>query len=368
MARRFSLLFVVLLVLTACGNQSSTELPPPGERVPITSRAIASVMLDHLSAKTSRREATYVDEQSPPGYVGADFRYHGGGESDGDLVRVTLQRGGAVPACRDGVRCAALGRGVTLYWERQVPEEDPGYYAVTLKREGTLTVALVSGPRISADPRKAHPDPSVEALADLVRDERLRLRTSPQAVAAGEQVSHWEGGERAAGELDEVPNDDQTVVTGFVFGWDHQWRYVGPSPVKDLFGEGAIGGRAQVSAELEPVGPGTIDALAAPQPPRWLTRCLDGYTCWSRGAVHFAWRPAHGSDPGDAFLVHVSASGETAALHTVGRRLPAARKAAMGLSGYFMWGTDFTADDNVLRVGLTTTRERFEQAKRTAHG
>ena len=336
--------------------------------MPITSGAIAAVMLDHLSGRTTHRQATYVDESSSEDYVGADFRYHGGGEDDGDLVRVTLQRGKA-PACAPGEHCADLGGGARLHWELEEPEEDPGIVAVTFEREGTLAVALVSGPTISKDPRTSDIAPSGAALADLVRDPRLRLRTSPQVVAAGEQVAEWKGGERKPGELDKVRNNDQTVVTGFIFGWEHDWRYVGPSPLKKLFGPGTIGGRAAVSRELSPVGPGTVDALAAPQPPAWLGTCLKGYTCWSHGAEHFVWKPASGSDHGDAYLIHVARSGETVALHTDGRyALSEKRRAAMAASGYFLWGRDFFDDSQPLRVGLTTTRDRYEQALKTTHG
>jgi hypothetical protein len=124
-----------------------------------------------------------------------------------------------------------------------------------------------------------------------------------------------------------------------------------------------------VSKALQSVGPGTVDALAAPQPPEWLSRCLTGYLCWSHGAVHFVWKPASRSDPGDAFLVHVARSGETAVLHTQGHyRLTERRQAATAASGYFLWGTDFFDSESPLRVGLTTTRERYEQARRTTHG
>src|ERR1700712_5651033 len=134
MARRTRLALVLgLLALAAvasCGSASS------GDQVPITSRAIAAVMLDHLSAKTSHREATYVDEHSPRGYVGADFRYHGGGESDGDLVRVTLQQATRLPKCRE--HCADLDGSTQLRWDLVEPEEDPGIVAVAHEREGTL--------------------------------------------------------------------------------------------------------------------------------------------------------------------------------------------------------------------------------------
>jgi hypothetical protein len=354
--------------VTACGTTSSTGQAAGGDQVPITSRAIAAVMLDHISAKTSRREATYADETSPRDYVGADFRYHGDGESDGDLVRVTLQRRRSLPAC-ERVRCADLSGGAQLRWELLGPEEDPGIVALSVKRDDTLVTALVSGPEVTRDPRTMELQPSVDALTDLVGDPRLRLRTSPQVVADGRHVAHWSGGERQSGELELVPNDDQTVVTGFISGWEDGWRYVGPSPLKKLLGPGAIGGRATVSKALQPVGPGTVDAVAAPQPPPWLTRCLAGYICWRRGAIHFVWKPASRSDPGDAFLVHVARSGETAVLHTKGHyRLSQRRQAAMAASGYFLWGTDFFDPESPLRVGLTTTRERYEQARKTTHG
>ena len=372
MARRTSVALVLGLVAlvgaTACGTTRSAGPAPGEQQAPITSRAIAAVMLDYISAKTSRREATYVDETSPRDYVGADFRYHGGAGSDGDLLRVTLQRAQSLPACERG-RCADLDGGVQLNWQLLVPEEDSGFVTLSLERKGTLITALVSGTDITRDPRTMELQPSVNALTELVSDPRLRLRTSRQAVADGRLVTHWSGGERQPRELDTVPNDDQTVITGFIYGWGYQWRYVGPSPLKRLFGPAAIGGRVTVSEALSPIGPGTVDALAAPQPPAWLSRCLAGYRCWSRGAMHFVWKPASGSDPGDAFIVHVARSGETSVLHTKGHyRLSERREAAMGSSGYSFWSSDFFDPESPLRVGLTTTRTRYEQARETTHG
>ena len=97
------------------------------------------------------------------------------------------------------------------------PEEDPGIVVLSLERDGTLITALVSGPDITRDPRAMELQPSVDTLSDLVGDPRLRLRTSPQALVDGQQVAHWSGGERQPGELDKVPNDDQTVITSFIF-------------------------------------------------------------------------------------------------------------------------------------------------------
>ena len=353
-------LFAVVsaVALAGCGDRSGA-----GGETAITPRAIAAVMLDHLPDDTTRRAATYVDETSPPGYVGADFRYGGDGESDGDLVRVTLQRGGDLPSCQDG-GCARLGNGVRLLWEEEAPEEDPGIVLLARRHDDAVVEVLLAGPKITGDPRRQALDPSVEALTELLTDSRLALTASAETVAAGRGVSRWGGGERDPVDLEQVPNDDRTVVTGFIYGWGDDWEYVGSAPGKGMLGPEAIGGRVRLGGGMGPVGPGFLDALAAPEPPEWLDSCLPEFQCWSRGADHFVWRPVSGKDPGEAWMVHVNDSGETVALHTVGRRLSEKRQQALGASGYFAYGQSFYDRDDPLSVGLTTTRERFEQASR----
>ncbi len=104
-------LATMLLVLAGCGDDTgaaSTE----GGTAALTARAVAAVMLDHLADDTTHRQATYVDEHSPPGLVGAALRYNGDGEDDGDLVEVTVARGKPEPCPTD--HCADLGGGVRL--------------------------------------------------------------------------------------------------------------------------------------------------------------------------------------------------------------------------------------------------------------
>ena len=98
--RRTTAVLVAMLLLAAgCGDQEgASDEPAPTGPAPLTSRAIAAVMLDHLSDDTTHRQATYVDEHTPRGLVGADFRYHGDGEYDGDLVEVTVYPGKPDPA------------------------------------------------------------------------------------------------------------------------------------------------------------------------------------------------------------------------------------------------------------------------------
>ncbi len=181
-------------------------------------------------------------------------------------------------------------------------------------------------------------------------------------------LSDWDGGEVDPATFEQVPNNDRTVVTGWIWGYGDAWKYVGPSPYKKHFGKGAIGGRVQVTGDMQVMRSGFIDALAAPQSPPWLeSGCLDGYRCETFRGVRLVWRPASGDDPGDAFVVHVRRSGETVAFHTVGNRLPDNVRGAAGPAGLWFWQTDLTQTKyNPLAISLTTTRERFEQAEELA--
>jgi hypothetical protein len=204
-------------------------------------------------------------------------------------------------------------------------------------------------------------------LGDLVVDPRLRLVTDGDTIAAGEALDDWEGGEVDPASLEKVAQTDATIVAGWIWGYGDEWRYVGPSPLKEVFGEQAIGGRIRVTGELGPLVSGFLDALAAPQPPGWLAEgCLPGYRCEERGGLHLVWRPADRDDPGDGYVVHVKESGETVAFHAVGNRLGPRWAGAFAQAGGAFWGGDLTSEDNPLAIGLTTTRERFEQAEETA--
>lgn len=369
---------VVLAVLLAgCGNLgASGSSASDGE---LTSRAVAAVMLDHLPDGTTRREATYVDETSPAGMVGADFRYGGDGESDGDLVRVTVDRQTMTP-CQDGktsndAPCAELDGGVLLSWDLEEPEEDPGI--VLLRRQndaGELVAVLLAGPIITEDPRKQELSPSVDELADLVRDPRLRLTPTAETLAAGEKVAKWKDGERDRSLFERVPNTDATIAVGWadVYGFPDEWDYMGPTPadVKVALGDGTIGGRVAVTKAYEPVGPGTVDVLAAPQVSDWLEDgCLPGFRCHRIEDFRLVWRPASGADPGEAYVVHVNEDGSVSAMHVVGPRLSEKPRKAGEWAGIWMFGPDLAGDnDPGVKIGMTTTRERFDAVVSANHG
>jgi hypothetical protein len=347
--------------LAACGD----DVPgaDSGSSGPLTARAVAAVMLDHLPEDTSSRRATYVDEHSPEGLVGADLRYSAGEGEEGDLVQVTVSKGKATPCGAGDERCAELDGGVVLRWEELAPEEDPGGVYVQVSHDGQLVSALAAGPAITGDPRDLDVEPSVETMVDLVQDPRLRLQSDGATFAAGEALDDWDGGEVDAASLEMVPQTDSSIVAGWIWGYGDDWRYVGPSPLKDVFGKGAIGGRVEVT-DMGPLSAGFLDALAAPQPPAWLgDGCLDGYLCEKRDGLHLVWRPAVGDDPGDAYVVHVLEDGETVAFHSAGNRLGPRWAGAFAPAGGPFWAGDLTYEENPLAIRLTTTKERFDQAE-----
>ncbi len=359
----------MLLVLAGCGDRDGAEATQEGS-AELTARAVAAVMLDHLADDTTHRQATYVDEHSPPGLVGARLRYNGDGEDDGDLVEVTVVRGEAEhEPCPSVDRCVELEGGVLLGWELVTPEEDPGVVGLQLRRDGEVITVMMSGPSITGDPRELELEPTVATMTELVQDPRLRLQTDAATVAAGEGVADWRGGEVDPASLEQVPNTDATVVTGWIYAYGDAWEYAGPSPYKGELGAEAIGGRVRITGDMQLLQSGFLDALAAPEPPAWLeSGCLDGYRCGTVQGVQGVWRPADGDDPGDAVLVAVRPGGETVAIHTVGNPIPADIVDAAYAAGLGFWASDLTDAEEHTAINLTTTRAKFENADEPANG
>jgi hypothetical protein len=197
MAGRTIVAGAVLGLLAACGDAASRTLPEEGERVPITQRAIAAIMLTHLPEDTSSRGPAYTDRSDEPGTLGADLRYSGDGEYDGDLLSTVVVPGTREVECEE--RCAELdtdmeGARLTLHWDLEAPEEDPGVVAVVLQREDEYAYVVQAGATITDDPRELDLEVSVDDMVAVAEDPWLRLRTSPDAVEAGEDLEEWDGG------------------------------------------------------------------------------------------------------------------------------------------------------------------------------
>ena len=203
-------LAALLLVTSGCGSE-----PGPGasETVPITPRTVAAIAISHLGDDTSERAATPTDEDSPPGWLGADLRYRPSPGEDGDLLRVVVAPGAPVGDACALSECADLateveGARLVLRWQELAPEEDPGSVMVMLLRDDEYSFVLQSGPSITGDPRELDLPERVEDMVAVVEDPRLRLDTTAGAVAAGRDLADWEGddaepsGPRATGPAD----------------------------------------------------------------------------------------------------------------------------------------------------------------------
>ena len=184
-----------LLVTSGCRSEPG---PAVSETVPITPRTVAAIAVSHLGDDTSERGATWIDEESPPGWLGADLRYRPAPGDDGDLLRVVVVPGApeadpcALSECAD-LATDVEGARLLLRWDELVPEEDPGSVMVMLLRDDEYSFVQQSGPSITGDPRDLDLPESVEGLVAVVEDPRLRLQTTPDAVAAGRDLADWEG-------------------------------------------------------------------------------------------------------------------------------------------------------------------------------
>lgn len=180
---------------SAPASASPSTSPSEVRNAPITARAIAALMLDHLPGDYSSGNPAWVYEDSPKGFVGAELRYHPGAGDDGDLVRVTMWPTDRPLTCGTRPHCVVLDDAgddqVFLSWELEEPEEDPGLFSVWINRPGETVHGLVAGPVLQDDPRNQPGDVTVDLLRQVVTDERLRLLTTPSAMDAGDRVKRW---------------------------------------------------------------------------------------------------------------------------------------------------------------------------------
>jgi hypothetical protein len=334
----------VILALVVAGTSAAFSAAPSvggtplGALVPITQRGIAAVALDYAPAETSSRAATYTDQRHRPGTLGADFRYHAGGDSDGDLLRTVVMPARADFSCPPGSHCMQLFHGqpepVFLYWQKLAPEEDPGIVYVVANHDGEQTASLYSGPDITANPLKLDLEIPVDVLVDIVTDPRLRLQTTQDVVDAGVALTGWSGGEPDPYSYQRVPQTDIGQVNGWLIylrGLRH-YANLAPSPLKSGFAPDTIGGRVE-RTEVTGIDPSMIDVLATQQPPAWLAEdpCARprfaghcSQTRGKRGPIVLMWRPASSAGNGVVWAAQLRET-EVVAFRFVGGPIPSAQ-------------------------------------------
>lgn len=323
----------VLMATGGCADTSADPvevhtLPALSERVPITHRAIAAVMLTHLPENTTTQEAQIAHEISPAGQVGAELRYRGGAGEDGDLVRATVTPGASANSCEPS-RCVELatdvaGATLQLRWDVGDPEEEPGVVGVLLQRADEYTYVYQGGPLVTGDPRDLELSVTVEDMVAVAEDPWLRLRTSPAAITTGNELEVWGGGEPPTPRRLWVPQTGDGLVTQFAneSPAPELWHDPEVSPYQEDFGPGTISGRVRRDPTNE-TGTETVDILVSRHPPPWLT----GNTC--RGATYPGsckvldddtygrylrlWTPTGEGEVGEVWTVQVRATETVAA-------------------------------------------------------
>jgi hypothetical protein len=252
---------VLVLAVGGCGSDPGSSGPGVRDDLPLTQRAIAAVALEHAPTDTTHRQATYTDRRDPPGALGADLRYDGGGEDDGGLLRVFLTPETEKPEdlCEHAdvyggceVREVDGGRLVVQWFEAE-PEEDPGGVAVTMIRADETVSAGWSGDTITGDPRDQDLRIPIDVLEAIVQDQRISLTTTQDVLDLGERLDDWSGQEPDPTAYDRVPSTGTGLANAYVMSHGGYALYSGlrRSPLTSAFGPGAIGARFDHGDDLE---------------------------------------------------------------------------------------------------------------------
>jgi hypothetical protein len=243
-----------------------------------------------------------------------------GNQTGEGLIEVSVQPPSDKPnrdQCTESPTCVELEAtsgdpAVTLRWQPEEPEEDPGALNVVSTRADESVVVSYYGPTITGDPREMDLPISVDVLVAIAQDDRLALMVPPQILALGQDVPGWSS-PPDAGIHKRVPQTDlgQAVAWILADGDLDTFREPQPSIYRSLFKSPHVG--ARVERHLHYRTEGELDILAAAQMPEWLTA---GALCQSpdfdgcrelgtgeRGPVVALWRLADGDKTGEVWFV-----------------------------------------------------------------
>lgn len=183
---------VFLLMTAGCGDSTGTVGAPEGGDEPVTARALAAVVAEHLGEPDGAGPEEDFEELGPDA-VGAMVRYNeeDGAPATGLAIGVGSElpdEFGECPATSDS--CVEVEGGV-LAWQEQDPEEDPGGVYVVLTKGETHVGLFQSSEPVTGDPREMDLRISVEDMLAIARDPRVDLTTSQSALDAGEDLASW---------------------------------------------------------------------------------------------------------------------------------------------------------------------------------
>lgn len=157
---------------------------------PITPAAIAAVTREHVGLELTGVAAWDVLERE----IGAPSTGAQLAFADLSLAVGVAATSDSPLVCADESffdACVATtigGDEVTLAWQELEPEEDPGVVYVIDRREKEDVLVRVSGPSVTGDPRTLDLGVTLETLAAVATDRRLRLTTTREVVDLGSSI------------------------------------------------------------------------------------------------------------------------------------------------------------------------------------
>lgn len=195
------------VLLAGCGTETASEPSAPataGGDEPLTARALAAVIAEHTGKPSSARVGHDLADVSKDVAAEVELTYPVRDTTDdGDQLTVGVGTGfeKTVGGCRSLTAdngyagCVKTSDG-QVFWEKAVPEEDPGVVYVMVSKGDTDVLLFYSGPRITGDPRKLDLSVSVQDMLAVGNDPRVDVTTSAAAVAEGDGITFWQGPER----------------------------------------------------------------------------------------------------------------------------------------------------------------------------
>lgn len=193
----------VAVLLAACGSATGGGSDPAdGSPVPITSRAVAVIVMRHQGEDPERAWALVYgsddpSDQGPVGLVGAGLDYPQASGLDyaisaSVIPKATAETHPEAGRCGEFATCVDLPDGVTLAWEKVQAEEDPGQFWVSRSNDQEVAYVKLSGPGITADPRTLDLGGiTVDDLIAILQDPDFHLQTSSTLVSQGEKLKHF---------------------------------------------------------------------------------------------------------------------------------------------------------------------------------
>ena len=167
---------VAAVVLAAAVLVGCTDDRAEVEPGPATADKVEAIARDHLPEPSSAAPAE-LDGSDPRKSVGARLDY---GAEHVDVVVGPAGRDPLAQACEvsecDQIETHVDGATLTLTWQEQVPEEDPGIIVLLLERREEFSLVRWGGDiAVTDDPRELDLDVAVDEAVALLEDDRLRL-------------------------------------------------------------------------------------------------------------------------------------------------------------------------------------------------